>query len=166
MHRAGREASGSPDNSILAIASGQAAATNQTLPLLQKQEEGSPNLQLEKQSFLPGSDHDPHEQADSSKLQAPPVQFRSTLFKKGLLAASKNQGKSRYAAYSKANARKIAKSIRTEGQRDNFVLRKSAGKEILAGSGTSSQEHLPLDGQVRMESRTILAQSVDLPDDR
>ena len=122
-------------------------------------------MQLEGQSFLPGGDAGPQGLADIGKPKAPPSQFRANLAKKSLLAASGNQGKGRYAAYNKANARQIARSIRTEGQRDNFASRKSADKEGGAGSGSSSPERLPLDGQARMDSRTILAQSIDVPSD-
>ena len=74
---------------------------------------------------------------DIDRAKAPPIKFKSNLFKKSLLAVSQNKQKSRYGAYNKANARSMAKSIQMEAKRDNFVSRASADREILASSNVS-----------------------------
>ena len=52
-----------------------------------------------------------------------------------------------------------------EKQHNNF-LRRSADRDIIASSGGSSQERMPMGILAKEESRTILAQSIDLPNDQ
>ena len=53
-----------------------------------------------------------------------------------------------------------------EKQNNNFLSRKSAERDIIASSGGSSQERMPMGILAKEESRTILAQSIDLPNEQ